>query len=669
MNDYLTNILQIALGIILILLITLPAGFAAFRLLLRITGEHPRLSWQQIPVAVALGMLIVPFALNTAGLLIDTVMRPVWVIAISVALFAALLRLAALIPTPAADPRPPLSRRDSLILLGIALAAVGVLSVLLFHNTPIPANAGSWRVIGNSDFSKHFGIISVLAFYDQLPPPNPFVVVDPVLRYYYNFYLLPASAVRLSQHVLAVSSAYAAASIITAAVFPFTLFELARRLRISTTGALITSGLATLVGGLDIIYVIAKRFELGYWMSHIDEWSPVDERRVSSISTMFIWTPQHVLGLIGFMLVLWLVVALIQPRSMRIPAIVSIAVLIASITGASIYVWIGLFAGLALFGLIEMIRTRQLPSDFIFIAVLALILSLPILILLSGRDADPFLIRIAQPPDGLRYGSVFTRLLGQHQIAYLLDFPAHSLLEFGLILVLGLAAIWTLRRDWAADPTFRLQIAFLITLTLIFVLIRDPEGRNNDFALRISPLIWITLALLVGAVWSRRSESRLWHSRLFRSIAALMLTLGLASTLYEVVIRIRELDEVTADGHEVYQWLNANLSPHDIFQHGSMGSHISLILSQRRMAAAPSYMTQIYATDPAAASAMIDQLHIGYDSTSAQESADAFDYLGITYIVADNVGHPLRSESDPDLAASFELVFENDTYRIYHVRP
>jgi hypothetical protein len=626
----LANLAQIILSAGGIAALTVPTGV----LLLRALGLW-RPHALMLPAALTVGMLALPLLWSWLGSVSLPAMLILWIV-----LF--------LLRRPMLTIDLSLSRWQIALLCGMSLLVVVLTALpLVIHGTP--TDDGQYYRTQATDWAKHLAIVSGMG--DSLPPPNPFLRAEPLLHYYYFPYVLPA----LMHRTFALTSANSliGAALLLAGAFPFLVYGYGRQVGIIANGALMAAFLATFVAGLDILFVLITGLTAGIWSSDVDFWVKIGDRTLTSILTHFIWTPQHAQGLLAFVLTLWtlhLVMHEEQTLRTKIVAAIGAAIWLAALAGSSAFLWLATLSGFGLFVLWELIR-RWWNNAVLMIGVvlLSLVLSLPYLLLVVGREQSPFYIAIS----GSGALAPFSALLGASPLSNLLDFPLQMVVEFGVTLVAGVVGLWRLRRG----VEFRLWTVCLVASLGIILAIRDQPTANN-YAVRVCTLTWVILALASG-----------YDMTVFKNwLARMMLILGVLTVLYTPFGLLREPYLISADEYETYQWLNTHLAPDEVYQMGDgvEGNQTYFIERLTGLSDDAYHVAALYSVGRENYTFVVARLDAAYATTSAAEAAQAFADIGVDYVV---VSEPLPAQQAADFDLYFHQVYANPSYTVYQLSP
>lgn len=658
------------------------AAFALYpgALFLRGLGLWPR---QQpllaYPLACACGLLIVPLSWHIIAAIGGGSLSLLGRFVVWIALTAVLLALSRFTHQYAA--------RDGTFWPALALWSLGLIAAaIVFHPLSVhglpTADGKRYGHTSVSDWSKHIAVTVAIATSDTLPHPHPFLSTDSQMLYYYGAYLLPAFVHRIQPH-LGLANQVIASAMLIAFSFPFALYYCGRKSGLSRSGALVACGLATLVSGWDYIYMVISYRQTGYWPSHIDGWVDHATRRINSIPDLFIWTPQHILGLTACLLVLVCIVHWRQHQDMREQwqSAVGLAIFLAALSITSSLIWLVLMSGLALYIVYESLRDlrhRRWPRSLMlgFGMGASVMLSAPLLLhmLASNRpETRPIVLSISPTRTGAIYGGIFSEIFGPNALAYALDFPLQMLPEFGILLILGLAG-WSGRwREWGRRPDYRLWTILLVWSFCFVLAVREGRSDTNNYAPRAGSMVAMFLALLAGLWWERRRMSRWWRWRALRGFLGVGLLIGFATTLYEPIIQRQQLSYISADEYALYAWMNTHLKTDDVFQMGKQqyGDQLNpspMYFVERRAGFADPLLAEAFTAHMGRYQQALTAIIQGYRHTDAAVSARAFASVGITHVVAGK-DIILPSNTDVQFGRYFKLVYENGTYALYSIHP
>ena len=353
-----------------------------------------------------------------------------------------------------------------------------------------------------------------------IPPLNPqyFLGSGAPLRYHYFWFALCSLVDRLGlgpRDAFTASCVWAGLGLISlVALFVRQRKPARAQSRVPVAIALLA------VTGLDIIPVLLRL------PRHIDPDMEWWNETVYSWIGAVTWAPHYIAALIaGFTGVLFLWHAAATGRRARIIHTTAAGFAFASCAGLNIYVALTFAASLGIWFLIA--GARRLPDHALPLLVaglIAIVLVGPYLASLNSQAASGTpLLRFA-----VRDFFPLHRLAGVNPSAILrLTFlPINYALELGFF---GLIFVWKLLR-------IRRRELALLTFTTVPLLLasffRSGHSGNNDFG-NTAPL----LAQFVLVVWGadfiaiRRRVPRAW-----RLAAAVLLTTGLVSSLYELAI-------------------------------------------------------------------------------------------------------------------------------------
>lgn len=517
-------------------------------------------------------LIIIPLAVNIAGLLFGLNIPSV------VITLSALTFLAAFLSTLATSKQPLIEGEVSKRACGVLLALSLFLALFVVMTfIPIMTRKGLPPVtIG--DWDKHGALIWTLAD-SGVPPEDIFLGATPEhpLAYYYFFHLLAALFHILTHQSLDFRWIFIIPSAALAFSFPFLLFALAHSFfKKNTRAALVSTFFTILVGGLDFIAIWMSLhhegkpvLSLSSWLDylHVERWAPPTGLQLNIFIDYFVWVPHHLAALALLVVAWFLWVRRPQWRFLRF----WFPLIFASLAGFSVYVALGAFAGLVVWGLWEiglsLLRKEEAwPSNWRVLSVRGIwllgtttLLALPMLWLYWQGRTPGRGVAFATPSLAIE---TFWPALKQipfngghlHIVSFILEY----LLEFGIgffLLIFGIyitvrayrSTSWgqnqllkTILRTSAWRWMFSTGITALLLITFFESSGARPDagyyGTLNDFGMRVVMPLQIVLGILAGMfiLWWKQTPK---PSRYFWGVvifATLLIVPGLLATGWEM---------------------------------------------------------------------------------------------------------------------------------------
>lgn len=511
-------------------------------------GIGPAASWDgagRFVLAVATSLAVAPVLLNPIWHLTNNgwvLLAYVWLLLTAGALLRARLAARTRVDDSKSDNRRlrlfESTTARVIAVLVVALVAFGTIGPYWpteLRGYPVPSLI--------HDFIKHHGILFSL---EQRPLPlgNPFFADNAAgpVYYYHFFYLIPATLRVLAPSVsieLAFGLQSAVVGIATAGMF----YVLVKHFVGGDGPATLAALLATVLGGLDVIPLAILRMPviiLDAWADH-----PV---RVHPFFTQMVWSPQNVQGV----LIVLLAVYIFRIRGWWRGWIILGPLLAAGLIGASVWVSAGMFPGLLLFVLLEVVRLRH---DLMLglrrllwsgvVAVLMVAAALPSLLgylEMSQRHTRGLTTQWPHQSHAL-----LGKLAPAGVLANLLDLPWVLMLELGPLLLFPLLAprrAW--RRAWE-DPGLRLLLVSAVVALAGYVSVRS-DFKYNDFGQKII-MVAMAAGVVLGACvlspvarpasllnplgWSLHGQSSQRPRRILGGFIGLVLLLAIPQGLYQ----------------------------------------------------------------------------------------------------------------------------------------
>ena len=439
---------------------------------------------------------------------------------------------------------------------------------------PIPATP--------HDYVKHHAILSWL--HDGgLPLGNRFCAdaAEEPYYYYHYFYLLPATMRLWSGGQLDIGFVFGITAALVAVGCVGLIYALTKRLTGGDGPAVFAAAVASLIGGLDVIPLALK----GEFVVTLDAWADLPFR-IHNFYTHFVWSPQHVLGLL--ILLIGVLLRSLCPRATWWPLLG--ALLCISLFGTTVYLAIPAFLALGICGVSELFDSRggdsKRSATLRGYLILALLLVLLVAPQFSGYRAMSDRYEESISSDWPRNSLALTgRLVGPGVLANLLDLPWWLLLEFGVrFLACVLVGRQVYRNCWD-DKGLRLLMTTSVCGLLLLASIRSGVHRF-DYGFKIGALASMAFgAILCGCLldpapararwwnplgWRMRKEFGSVRRRMVSTVIPAAFLLGLPLGLYEAPItavrRFVRPGETFAAEHNAWRFLRDELPPDAVIQ-------------------------------------------------------------------------------------------------------
>jgi len=424
------------------------------------------------------------------------------------------------------------------------------------------------------DMVKHAATVNAIVSWG-LPLTDPFVSRAEPAGYYYFFYTVAASPVRLTQGTLDARAAVGALAVLNGAA----LLALAALLQRKSVPGLPAAGrLSVLIallmcGNLDIIPNIMIGLATHFWPIEIEWWT--DEQILPWLFSV-LWVPHHVLALIAGLFGLLFVCE----RPGAVGAVVA-AIAFASCVGASVWVGLGVALAALLWLASLMIRGhRRAALALAGAGCLAGLLLVPLVVdILQGRSGQGFPIGFTvRPFPALPVESGFA-----YNLISLLLLPLTYFIGFGISAV-GAVMFW---RDPALGK--KTEVTRILLFAAVAGLLLGTFTRstvvNNDLGWRVlllpqlAMLVWTSAVILARYGTFRIADVRKWPA----AVGALLM-IGYAGIAYELVaVRAYPLlvpnlllvgwgnPDIDDEIASAYGWANIHVSRDAVLQHNPVG--------------------------------------------------------------------------------------------------
>lgn len=654
-----------------LLLLTLAPGWLA----LRLTGlDRGCGRMGQVVLSVALSITLAPVPLDWLWRVTN---QPLPLLAGVVSLLLAAGWVPGLRTMEDAPPAPRPSGFSRVLLAMIAgivvFATVGAYWPAQVGERPVPALI--------HDYIKHHAVLFSLQE-RPLPLGNPFFSGEAAgpTYYYHLFYLIPAT-LRTFAPAVSIALAFGVHAALVALSIAGVAYLLVRRLTEAPAAAALAAALMTVIGGYDIVPVLA----MGLKAVTLDTWAdPL--MRVHSLLTQMVWTPQNVQAV----LIALVVAYVLSARGLFAGWLVLGPLFAACAIGSSIWVSAALAPGAAIFFLIELARAPRGARLRLLLggagaALLALALSTPSLlgyIEMARRHTQGGL---TWRWDAHASHAWLGRFAPPGVLANLLDLPWWLAIEFGPLLILPLLVSRASWRRIVADRGLRLLLLSALAGLVGFVSVRS-DFTYNDFGQKIIMLPMLTGALIgAWALAPSRGAGRLPRWRVIVLAGALLLgaPVGLFQSPVAVLRRfVREGGPLRAIGSaDCFQAAREagalaflrDRTPTGAVVQGHWGASRLLLcqmVNRQIGVTALERDTEVFQPrDAAAHEAALVRLREAMNTPDAAGCHAALASLGVGYVL---VGEIERSAwtcwTNLDDGARFEQVYADENDAVYRVR-
>jgi len=416
----------------------------------------------------------------------------------------------------------------------------------------IPTAGDRIATVAAHDYIKHHAVMLSLERY-ALPLHNFFYAAEADTPYYYYEYhhLVPAALRALTGNCVSIAFAFGLTSAAVSAVFIAMVFVIARDLLDSVRGALLSAACVSIIGGWDIIPVLARVATGGAMVVTLDAWCPVIWR-MHNLLTQYIWCPQHISAVVALMLCCrWLHYA----PSARWWVIVA-PLLGTSIFGSSVYLSMTIFAAAGVYVILRF--SEKAGPDSVNRRRLAGAVALMVLLgaVLTGFQAWGYYQMSMRYSGGLTVGwdrfplAGLGRFLPAGPLANVLDAPWLILVDFGLGAVACVLISGSLWRAFWRDPGMRmLIIASVLGIAAMFTVRSDVNRIDYGFRVAVMPAM-VLAAVCAGALLEKeklRAFARSWRLPVLIVGGLAGLPVGLYEAPVSAVRSLVEVNPLKAD--------------------------------------------------------------------------------------------------------------------------
>ena len=531
-----------------------------------------------------------------------------------------------------------------------AVAAIAVAFVLLL--VPTFASFGLERLgavhtLAMTDWYKHLTVTAEMAGGGGFPPVNPYLRADLDPSYYFGFYVVAATLVRLAGSVGDGYLALLLLTFVVAGSVPLVLYALARpqcteRAAVLAAAACLLAGFDVLVvsvdviraassletwgGGFETVRALIPSTQLDYWIHH-------NERQFNPFFVATAWAPQHVAGALLALVVLTVVGPRTTDRATARSGVVLPALALAAIPAVSAYVALALAVGVT--GAVALVGWRSGWSGLLAVlrrwvpvGGLGVILALPVLPVLLGDEGSATGLTVAvSASGGWSNGAVWSTLFGDRWWTGLLDTPVVYLVELGVVGLVAVIALAGRRPVATGHPLTREAVAIVIGIVLLITFFRPPVGEPNNLYARPMLLVFALLTPIAARVVAERR--RRWHQ-----VAVAVCGVGTAYALAGLVLQGMLFYSMPSSLAEACGWVSREteraapvaVRPDEFSRYVGFVCHRPLVVADRRHARLLGASDRLFDDSTSA-------LERAYASRTSTEAAARFDALGATTVL------------------------------------
>ncbi len=423
------------------------------------------------------------------------------------------------------------------------------------------------------DMVKHAAVTEQIAR-EGVPFTDPFFARDGTAGYYHYFYVWPAAVRWIGGSLIDARMAFAACTFWTGFSVVALIWRIMADARFIRPGRhqriLLLIVAFCFVAGADLLFMLFRFLTTHRIEPQLDTWNS----EVRTIGASLIWVPHHVSAIVavwtGMLLLVRAQTSLIS-RIRDHPRLIAAAGLAFATTfGASIWIAIGIAPFLACWAGLRLWRR---DASVVVAGIGALILSLPQIHAIMNSRADagiPIAIGVRSFTPFLQDDGIGQQLL---RVALL---PLNYGLELG-IWALGTYLYWRHRHvRRGGDSSVRHLLLWSTLSTLFIASFFRSTIIYNDLGWRV-----VLFAVMATMIWTvRYAQSVAKFSRL-RFLAALLLILGSAGTVWDIVglrlirnpawflqpIQFNDAPAISYALRRSYEWLGRNVLEKAVVQY------------------------------------------------------------------------------------------------------
>lgn len=427
---------------------------------------------------------------------------------------------------------------EILILWCWLLLAV-LLVALPFLKVGWPTSEGfAYRAYFNTDFFRHMAVSANLSHHG-IPPDNPYFSGE-VLHYYWFFHIIPAFWLDL---VPSYSLDYLMVQfhLVIGCMFVASLYAAVRHFTTHLRTRILLLPIFLFGGSYEGIYVLYMLKQKGMAWHSFTDWN-IDAilrwfwsaPQVDTLYRALLYTPQHLIGLAIFLVVLlcWSAANSFLKR-------LFLFALLFAIAGFTVIIAAALILGFGILLLLEAIRDRRKKLITLVVCGVSGLVFLAVYV---------FVFKMFGTQGGeLKFGV-------NHQV--LKHLPGYLLLNWGAILILGLAGLVR----WSPKLPLRV-LSFYLLLCASFVLLLNVDVPGlSEITLKMGFLSYVVLLLLASGFLDRIARLRPVHLVLI----LLLILPGFVTWTMDFynnqdITNKKFTSDINPDDEGLYEWMSKNL--------------------------------------------------------------------------------------------------------------
>ncbi len=563
--------------------------------------------------------------------------------------------------------RLPVTEPGDSIALAALLFIVPVIAGLPFaHVGEITANGVDYRAYFTADYVWRRAVVIELAKGDMLPV-NPYYAGD-ALHYYWMPHVLSAVQYRFAGAWATLDELLLVRSISIDAVFVAFLYGMIRTFGVRAWASAAAVAFVIMASSFEGLYALFDYARHGvplrdvknlnidaisrWWFQGI----PID-----GLQRLLFYQPHHAVGYVIGFIGLLAIARRDRERDATAFAVagacLGLSIAISSFAGGMVTVGAAIYEGAAV------LRRLDFRRAFVHAAAAAVPLTAAVAVTYALRYVDTS-------------GSVVALELNRMAVR---DFFRVTLLSFGPVLLLSLAALTGLRRDRRGVGIFG---ALAVSCVIFYFLVNVRDHQDVYVGWRVGHFMFMAATVMIGLLFERISALPAPQQKLGWAAVALMLAMGLPTTAIDVY-NTQDITNhgpapagrwtlrLSPDDRQVFDWIRHNTDPKSIFQldpaprDPETWGYLPAFAERRMAAGLPISMIPLRKYQEAS-----HDVRLIYDEPpllAYERSRKA----GIDYIIVgppERAVHPGVEERFDSVKDLLPLAFRNGTIAIYQVR-
>lgn len=373
---------------------------------------------------------------------------------------------------------------------------------------------------------------AAIALSDELPLFYNFPLSEMTIYYFNN---VPSGLMtKFSNNEIEVNISWFIHSIISTITMLWLIWLLARQLFTTYLERFVLFLVLTFGSGLEFFLAKIRGFSephLEWWT----DWGPFPGKlhtQISAFFTLFFWVSQH---LFAALLIIPLYFLLISTERKKITTQIFVGIILASLVGYSMFVFLTVIGVYLLFLLIRILtkqeKFRVVIRQNLVIGGVSLLLALPMLQLYLGAEKESYFLFYANAFYFLDNNLWYFKIIN-----LLLTIPIFLFVEFGLLLLIMIGTGYLfIRKKWWKTEKLYWALFLLVPIWFVFFV---KAADDNNISMRSMIPVQIALGVFTAYFFGWLQKKYQPQQKVVVAAVGLLLITILPTALYEASQRL-----------------------------------------------------------------------------------------------------------------------------------